>query len=107
MSKFQVAKESADVVILDDNFSSIVNVVKWGRSVYTNVQKFVQFQLTVNIVALVINFTSACFTGMIVFRVKPPKYRSGYILFVCQSITYQLINRFITCRFSILADKTS
>lgn len=64
MSKFQVAKESADVIILDDNFSSIVNVVKWGRSVYTNVQKFVQFQLTVNIVALVINFFSACFTGM-------------------------------------------
>lgn len=84
MSKFQVAKESADVIILDDNFSSIVNVVKWGRSVYTNVQKFVQFQLTVNIVALVINFTSACFTGMGLSR-KPPKYRSSCI-FVCVSI---------------------
>ncbi len=59
----QVAKESADVVILDDNFSTIVTVAKWGRSVYVNIQKFVQFQLTVNVVALLVNFTSACFTG--------------------------------------------
>lgn len=59
----EVAKESADVVILDDNFSTIVVVAKWGRSVYTNIQKFVQFQLTVNLVALVINFSSACITG--------------------------------------------
>ncbi|GFP78903.1 calcium-transporting ATPase 2 plasma membrane-type [Phtheirospermum japonicum] len=49
----EVAKESADVIILDDNFSTIVTVAKWGRSVYVNIQKFVQFQLTVNIVALV------------------------------------------------------
>ena len=60
----QVAKESADVVILDDNFSTIVTVAKWGRSVYVNIQKFVQFQLTVNIVALLVNFSSACFTGI-------------------------------------------
>jgi Ca2+-transporting ATPase len=44
-----VAKESADVIILDDNFSTIVTVAKWGRSVYINIQKFVQFQPTVNI----------------------------------------------------------
>nr|XP_009779927.1 PREDICTED: calcium-transporting ATPase 2, plasma membrane-type-like [Nicotiana sylvestris] len=59
----EVAKESADVIILDDNFSTIVRVAKWGRSVYINIQKFVQFQLTVNIVALIVNFLSACFTG--------------------------------------------
>lgn len=59
----QVAKESADVVVLDDNFATIVVVAKWGRSVYTNIQKFVQFQLTVNLVALIINFSSACITG--------------------------------------------
>lgn len=59
----EVAKESADVIILDDNFSTIVTVAKWGRSVYVNIQKFVQFQLTVNIVALIVNFTSACLTG--------------------------------------------
>jgi P-type Ca2+ transporter type 2C len=59
-----VAKESADIIILDDNFSTIVTVAKWGRSVYINIQKFVQFQLTVNVVALLVNFSSACFTGM-------------------------------------------
>ncbi|KNA09304.1 hypothetical protein SOVF_154910 [Spinacia oleracea] len=59
----EVAKESADVIILDDNFSTIVTVARWGRSVYTNIQKFVQFQLTVNIVALIVNFSSACLTG--------------------------------------------
>ncbi|CAN0863730.1 Calcium-transporting ATPase 2, plasma membrane-type [Linum grandiflorum] len=61
--KIQVAKESADVIILDDNFSTIVTVAKWGRSVYINIQKFVQFQLTVNVVALIVNFSSACLTG--------------------------------------------
>ncbi|KAL6858909.1 hypothetical protein ACP4OV_017911 [Aristida adscensionis] len=59
----EVAKESADVIILDDNFSTIVTVAKWGRSVYINIQKFVQFQLTVNVVALVVNFSSACLIG--------------------------------------------
>ncbi|KAG2547456.1 hypothetical protein PVAP13_9KG101600 [Panicum virgatum] len=63
----EVAKESADVVILDDNFSTIVTVAKWGRSVYVNIQKFVQFQLTVNVVALLVNFSSACFTGIFYF----------------------------------------
>ncbi|CAA2971551.1 calcium-transporting ATPase 11, plasma membrane-type [Olea europaea subsp. europaea] len=59
----EVAKESADVIVLDDNFATIVNVARWGRSVYINIQKFVQFQLTVNIVALMINFISACISG--------------------------------------------
>ncbi|XP_031256557.1 calcium-transporting ATPase 4, plasma membrane-type-like [Pistacia vera] len=59
----EVAKENADVIILDDNFSTIVNVAKWGRAVYINIQKFVQFQLTVNVVALFINFFSACISG--------------------------------------------
>lgn len=68
ISKFQVAKESADVIILDDNFSTIATVAKWGRSVYINIQKFVQFQLTVNIVALIVNFSSACLTGKKVFH---------------------------------------
>ncbi|XP_041997818.1 putative calcium-transporting ATPase 11, plasma membrane-type [Salvia splendens] len=59
----EVAKESADVIVMDDNFSTIVTVAKWGRAVYINIQKFVQFQLTVNIVALMINFISACASG--------------------------------------------
>lgn len=60
----QVAKENADVIIMDDNFSTIVNVARWGRAVYLNIQKFVQFQLTVNIVALIVNFISACIIGV-------------------------------------------
>ncbi|KAF3617730.1 putative trihelix transcription factor GT-2-like [Capsicum annuum] len=42
----EVAKESSDIVILDDNFSSVGTVLKWGRCVYNNIQKFIQFQLT-------------------------------------------------------------
>ena len=52
---------------MDDNFATIVNVAKWGRSVYINIQKFVQFQLTVNIVALMINFISACISGEYIY----------------------------------------
>ncbi|XVE75572.1 hypothetical protein DITRI_Ditri12bG0104400 [Diplodiscus trichospermus] len=59
----EVAKENADVIIMDDNFATILNVAKWGRAVYINIQKFVQFQLTVNVVALIINFVSACISG--------------------------------------------
>ncbi|KAJ7555675.1 hypothetical protein O6H91_05G050000 [Diphasiastrum complanatum] len=59
ISGTEVAKESSDIIILDDNFASVVKVVRWGRSVYANIQKFIQFQLTVNIVALVINFVAA------------------------------------------------
>jgi Ca2+-transporting ATPase len=59
----EVAKESSDIIILDDNFASIVRVVRWGRSVYANIQKFIQFQLTVNVAALIINVVSAVSSG--------------------------------------------
>ncbi|KAK0608295.1 hypothetical protein LWI29_028441 [Acer saccharum] len=59
----EVAKESSDIVILDDNFSSVATVLRWGRCVYTNIQKFIQFQLTVNVAALVINFVAAVSAG--------------------------------------------
>ncbi|KAF8014446.1 hypothetical protein BT93_H0313 [Corymbia citriodora subsp. variegata] len=59
----EVAKESSDIVILDDNFASVVTVLRWGRCVYTNIQKFIQFQLTVNVAALVINFVAAVSSG--------------------------------------------
>ncbi|KAL6993757.1 Calcium-transporting ATPase 5, plasma membrane-type [Sarracenia purpurea var. burkii] len=55
----EAAKESSDIIILDDNFASVVKVVRWGRSVYANIQKFIQFQLTVNVAALVINVVAA------------------------------------------------
>mmetsp|Transcript_6507 Transcript_6507/g.15343 ORF Transcript_6507/g.15343 Transcript_6507/m.15343 type:complete len:1163 (-) Transcript_6507:181-3669(-) len=50
----QVAQQAADIVILDDNFQSIVAAVKWGRCVYDNICKFLQFQLTVNLTACAI-----------------------------------------------------
>ncbi|CAK0781476.1 hypothetical protein CVIRNUC_005383 [Coccomyxa viridis] len=59
----EVAKEAADIVILDDNFSSIVKSVLWGRSVFGNIRKFLQFQLTVNLVALVLAFIAAITSG--------------------------------------------
>lgn len=59
----EVAKESSDIIILDDNFASVVKVVRWGRSVYANIQKFIQFQLTVNAAALVINVVAAVSSG--------------------------------------------
>ncbi|XP_031399307.1 putative calcium-transporting ATPase 13, plasma membrane-type [Punica granatum] len=59
----EVAKESSDIVILDDNFASVVTVLRWGRCVYNNIQKFIQFQLTVNVAALVINFIAAVSSG--------------------------------------------
>lgn len=61
----EVAKESADIIILDDNFASVVKVVRWGRSVYANIQKFIQFQLTVNVSALLINVIAAFSSGTV------------------------------------------
>ena len=49
----QIAKDAADIILLDDNFASIVTAAKWGRNVYASIQKFLQFQLTVNISAVV------------------------------------------------------
>ncbi|TMW63142.1 hypothetical protein Poli38472_002083 [Pythium oligandrum] len=54
-----LAKEASDIIIMDDRFSSIKKAVLWGRCVYDNIRKFLQFQLTVNIVALVVTFVSA------------------------------------------------
>ncbi|KAL3507793.1 hypothetical protein ACH5RR_033175 [Cinchona calisaya] len=59
----EVAKECSDIVILDDNFASVTTVVRWGRCVYNNIQKFIQFQLTVNVAALVINFVAVISAG--------------------------------------------
>ncbi|KAL8262076.1 hypothetical protein R6Q59_026125 [Mikania micrantha] len=59
----EVAKQSSDIVILDDDIASVSTVLMWGRCVYNNIQKFIQFQLTVNVAALVINFTAAVTSG--------------------------------------------
>lgn len=47
-----VAKEASDIILLDDSFASVTTAVRWGRSIYQNIQKFIQFQLTINVVAL-------------------------------------------------------
>ena len=55
----EVAKEASAIILMDDNFSSIVNAIMWGRSVNDAVAKFLQFQLTVNITAVTLAFVSA------------------------------------------------
>jgi Ca2+-transporting ATPase len=58
MKGTEVAKEASDIILTDDNFGSIVRAVHWGRTLYENLQKFLQFQLTVNLSALGIAFIS-------------------------------------------------
>ncbi len=55
----QVAKEAAAIMLLDDNFNSIVKAVLWGRNIYDSIRKFLQFQLTVNVVAVLITLVGA------------------------------------------------
>lgn len=55
----EVAKEASDIVLMDDNFSSIVKAMLWGRAVNDSVKKFLQFQLTVNISAVFLAFITA------------------------------------------------
>jgi P-type Ca2+ transporter type 2C len=67
MAGTEVAKEASKIVLLDDAFSTIVKAVQWGRSLYENIQRFIQFQLTINVSALTITFL-----GILVFNVKAP-----------------------------------
>src|SRR5262245_7776622 len=62
----EVSKEASKIVLLDDAFSTIVKAVHWGRSLYENIQKFIQFQLTINVSALTIAFLGPF------FGVEPP-----------------------------------
>lgn len=57
----EVAKEASDIILMDDNFSSIIKALGWGRAINDSVKKFLQFQLTVNITAVLITFISAVF----------------------------------------------
>ena len=66
ISGTEVAKEASKIVLLDDSFATIVKAVHWGRSLYENIQRFIQFQLTINISALTIAFLGP-FLG-----VRPP-----------------------------------
>ncbi|XP_062608894.1 plasma membrane calcium-transporting ATPase 2-like isoform X4 [Saccostrea cucullata] len=60
ISGTDVAKEASDIILTDDNFTSIVKAVMWGRNVYDSIAKFLQFQLTVNCVAVMVAFFGAC-----------------------------------------------
>jgi Ca2+-transporting ATPase len=62
----EVSKEASKIVLLDDAFSTIVKAVHWGRSLYENIQRFIQFQLTINVSALAIAFLGPF------FGVRPP-----------------------------------
>jgi Ca2+ transporting ATPase len=55
----EVAREAAAIILIDDNFNSIVKAVLWGRNIYDSIRKFIQFQLTVNVVAVVITLIGA------------------------------------------------
>lgn len=61
-----VAHNAADILIQDDNFASIVKACSWGRSVYDNIRRFLQFQLTVNVVAL-----ATAFCGSVILWESP------------------------------------
>jgi Ca2+-transporting ATPase len=63
----EVSKEASKIVLLDDAFSTIVKAVQWGRSLYENIQRFIQFQLTINVSALTVFFLGALF-----FQVEAP-----------------------------------
>ena len=54
-----VARDAADIIILDDNFNSIVHAIKWGRNIFDNIRKFLQFQLSVNFSAVLLVFVSS------------------------------------------------
>lgn len=56
-----VAKEASDITLLDDSFNSIATAVMWGRSLYRNIQRFILFQLTINLTALLVVFLGSMF----------------------------------------------
>ncbi|KAF3388158.1 Calcium-transporting ATPase 2 [Talaromyces pinophilus] len=59
----EVAKEASSIILLDDNFKSIITALAWGRAVNDAVSKFLQFQITVNITAVILTFVSAVHSG--------------------------------------------
>lgn len=54
----EVAKEAGDVVILDDNFKSVAKAILYGRTIFNSIRKFIVFQLTINVAAVLISFLS-------------------------------------------------
>ncbi|XP_036607240.1 plasma membrane calcium-transporting ATPase 1-like [Trichosurus vulpecula] len=57
-----ITREASDIILMDDSFTSIMKAIMWGRNIYDNVSKFLQFHLTVSVVATVVTFIGACVT---------------------------------------------
>ncbi|CAD8181544.1 unnamed protein product [Paramecium pentaurelia] len=68
ISATEIARESASIILLDDNFSSIVKIVLWGRNIYDSIKKFIQFQLTAIIVVVIITLSSSILIKQEVFK---------------------------------------
>ena len=64
----EVAREAAAIILLDDNFGSIVKAAMWGRNIYDSIRKFLQFQLTVNLVAVGITLVSTAVIKQEIFK---------------------------------------
>jgi Ca2+-transporting ATPase len=63
VSGTQIAMNASDIVLLDDNFASIVQAIRWGRNVLATIRKFLQFQLGINMVAVIVTFLGSVISG--------------------------------------------
>lgn len=62
----EIAKHAAAIIIMDDNFASIIKAIMWGRNIYDNIRKFLQFQISVSLVALM-----TAFVGAVILKYSP------------------------------------
>ena len=94
-----MAKESSDIVILDDNFASVAKILRWGRCVYKNIQKFIQFQLTVNVAAITINLVAVIYvskgplTGVQLLWVNVITHTLGALALATEKPTKELMKK--------------
>jgi P-type E1-E2 ATPase len=65
----EIAKDSSDIIFLDDNFNSVYRATLWGRNILDNIRKFIQFQLPINIVCVFIVLLSSISLGNSPFSV--------------------------------------
>jgi len=111
ISGTEVSKEASDIVLLDDSFSTIVKAVQWGRGIYENFQRFIQFQLTVNLSSVVVVLFSILtgfkspFTALELLWINiimdgPPALTLGL-----EPIRGDLMKRQPTCRNSSIVSK--
>lgn len=56
----EAAKQAADIIIMNDDFSSVISSILWGRNIFDNIRKFLQFQLSVNLSAVILVFITSC-----------------------------------------------